>query len=86
MASGRRCPQNFHLLAATLPAGRDALDRHWQALRPHLNGLYLSFESGDSADLLTDAFPQPTLDRLRALKARYDPGGVLGGNFPIPPG
>ncbi|MER8225760.1 FAD-binding protein [Streptomyces sp. NPDC094143] len=37
--------QNFALMAATVPAGCATLDSRWIQLRPHLNGLYLSFET-----------------------------------------
>jgi alkanesulfonate monooxygenase SsuD/methylene tetrahydromethanopterin reductase-like flavin-dependent oxidoreductase (luciferase family) len=57
---------------------------HWDDLRPHLEGLYLSFETDRRAERLQDAFPGDTLTRLRELKARYDPDGVFDQNFPIP--
>jgi FAD/FMN-containing dehydrogenase len=50
---------------------------------PHTNGLYISFDS--RPDRLHDAFPGETLNRLRALKAIYDPGNVFNQNFPITP-
>jgi FAD/FMN-containing dehydrogenase len=31
-----------------------------------------------------DAFPGPTLTRLRELKAVYDPQNVFNQNFPLP--
>ncbi|MFD9053660.1 FAD-binding oxidoreductase, partial [Streptomyces zaomyceticus] len=55
----------------------------WADIRPYMNGLYLSFETGTSSNLLHAAFPGTTLDRLRMLKDRYDPTGVLTDNFPI---
>ncbi|WP_407940028.1 BBE domain-containing protein [Nocardiopsis coralli] len=33
-----------------------------------------------------EAFPEPTLRRLRELKAKYDPHHVFDQNFMIPPG
>jgi FAD/FMN-containing dehydrogenase len=33
---------------------------------------------------LHDAFPGPTLTRLRELKAVYDPQNVFNQNFPLP--
>jgi FAD/FMN-containing dehydrogenase len=58
---------------------------HWDELRPHLDGLYLSFETDRRPERLHDAFPGETLTRLRELKARYDPDGVFDQNFPITP-
>jgi hypothetical protein len=58
---------------------------HWDELRPHLDGLYLSFETDRRDERLHDAFPGETLTRLRELKARYDPDGVFDQNFPITP-
>jgi FAD/FMN-containing dehydrogenase len=51
---------------------------------PHTKGLYLSFDSRH--DRLEDAFPGETLERLRRLKALYEPENVFNQNFPITPG
>jgi alkanesulfonate monooxygenase SsuD/methylene tetrahydromethanopterin reductase-like flavin-dependent oxidoreductase (luciferase family) len=64
-------------------AGR--LDGLWDQLYPHLNGLYISFDSDRSPERLRDAYPGETLTRLRRLKALYDPDNVFDQNFPIPP-
>ncbi|GAB3981360.1 BBE domain-containing protein [Plantactinospora veratri] len=77
--------QNFSVLAATVPQRRSRLDRLWAGLYPHLDGMYLSFEVDTAPERLLDAFPEPTLGRLRALKAVYDPDNVFDRNFPIPP-
>lgn len=45
--------------------------------------MYLSFDSRRSPDVLAEAFPGPTLARLRKLKARYDPENVFDRNFPL---
>ncbi|MFG3644338.1 BBE domain-containing protein [Micromonospora sp. NPDC047762] len=77
--------QNFSVLAATVPERRPQLDKLWAELYPHLDGLYLSFESDTDPARLVDAWPEPTLGRLRAIKASYDPDNVFNRNFPIPP-
>ncbi|MET8352442.1 MULTISPECIES: LLM class flavin-dependent oxidoreductase [unclassified Micromonospora] len=77
--------QNFSVLAATVPERRSRLDKLWADLDEHLDGMYLSFESDTSPERLLDAFPEPTLSRLRAVKATYDPDNVFNRNFPIPP-
>jgi len=67
-------------------AGAARIDAYWDGeLRPHLHGLYLSFETDRSPERLADAFPEPTLTRLRELKAVYDPDNVFDRNFAIPP-
>ncbi|MGW3894144.1 LLM class flavin-dependent oxidoreductase [Micromonospora profundi] len=77
--------QNFAVLAATVADRRSQLDKLWADLRPHLDGMYLSFESDTAPERLLDAWPEPTLSRLRAIKATYDPDNVFNRNFPIPP-
>ncbi len=63
---------------------RRARPRLGRAVYPHTNGLYISFDS--RPDRLTDAFPGETLERLRRLKAQYDPDNVFNQNFPITAG
>ncbi|NMO51917.1 LLM class flavin-dependent oxidoreductase [Actinoplanes sp. TBRC 11911] len=77
--------QNFSLLAGAVSQNRRQLDKMWSELREHLDGMYLSFESGTEPELLLEAFPEPALTRLRELKGRYDPDNVFNRNFPIPP-
>ena len=66
-------------------SSEDRLSREWDRLRPHFEGLYLSFETDRRPERLLDAFPAPVLVRLRALKAQYDPTHLFRGNFAIPP-
>ncbi|MFC0530436.1 LLM class flavin-dependent oxidoreductase [Phytohabitans kaempferiae] len=77
--------QNFSVLAAAAPEHRERLDKLWAELYPQLDGMYLSFETDTDPRRLLDAFPEPTLGRLRELKAVYDPDNVFDRNFPIPP-
>ncbi|WP_350347677.1 FAD-binding protein [Agromyces sp. G08B096] len=63
----------------------EALRDAWRGLRRHFDGLYLSFETSRDPQALPDAFPEPTLGRLRELKRRYDPGSVFRDNFFIDP-
>ncbi len=62
-----------------------ALSAAWRRLRHHFDGLYVSFETDRSPDRLLEAFPEPVLERLRALKRRYDPRNLFRDNFNIDP-
>lgn len=77
--------QHFSVLAASAPSRLARLDAHWARLYPHLNGMYLSFETDTDPARLPDAFPEPVLARLRGLKAVWDPNGVFNRNFNIEP-
>ncbi|MFC7328483.1 LLM class flavin-dependent oxidoreductase [Marinactinospora rubrisoli] len=75
--------QNFSLTALIRESRRAHAEETWAAFGDA--ALYLSFETHDHAAALTRAFPGPTLERLRRVKAAYDPGNVFRNNFPIPP-
>ncbi len=77
--------QNFAVNAVAARSRTERLDAMWDELRPHMDGLYISFEGDRRPERLLDAFPEPTLTRLRELKRRYDPDNVFDRNFPIPP-
>ncbi len=70
---------------AAMGIDRMLTDTHWDRLRDHFEGLYLSFETDARPQRLADAFPPRTLHRLRELKARYDPDNVFRDNFNITP-
>jgi FAD/FMN-containing dehydrogenase len=74
---------NFAVVA--FGTDRARLDEAWEDIHRHVRGLYLSFETDTRPERLGDAFPDPTLARLRALKHRYDPGNVFRDNFNITP-
>lgn len=61
------------------------VDRHWDRIRPHLDGIYLSFETDRDPARLEEAFPAPTLKRLRTLKLELDPHNLFRDNFNIDP-
>jgi FAD/FMN-containing dehydrogenase len=77
--------QSFNVSSVGLGAREDDFYAHWDRLRAHLDGLYLSFETDQRPERLRDAFPGETLRRLQRLKAAYDPDNVFDQNFPIPP-
>jgi alkanesulfonate monooxygenase SsuD/methylene tetrahydromethanopterin reductase-like flavin-dependent oxidoreductase (luciferase family)/FAD/FMN-containing dehydrogenase len=58
--------------------------RYWDRLRRHTSGLYINFESDARPQRLHDAYPGATLQRLRRVKAAYDPDNVFNQAFPIP--
>lgn len=66
-------------------ADREALDRAWDGLAEHFDGLYLSFDTDLRTERIDDAFPEPVLTRLRQLKQRYDPDNLFRDNFNIDP-
>lgn len=75
---------NFNVSSA-LGSSAPEFHRYWDELRPHLDGLYIGFETDPRPQRLDDAFPGATLARLQELKARYDADGIFDQNFPIPP-
>jgi hypothetical protein len=77
--------QNFNVSSVGRGSAAGEFLRHWDELRPHLDGLYPSFETDERPERLHDAFPGDTLAKLRQLKARYDSDNVFNRNFPIPP-
>ena len=72
---------NFSITA--LGANHAELDRVWDELHSHFDGLYLSFDTDLRAERLADAFPPATLARLVEIKARLDPDNVFRDNFNI---
>jgi len=74
---------NFSVVA--FGASRVQLDAAWEGLAPFFDGLYLSFETDQRPERITEAWPEPALGRLRELKMRYDPKNIFRDNFNITP-
>jgi FAD/FMN-containing dehydrogenase len=55
------------------------------ALNQGNTGAYVGFLGDEGADRVRAAYPGPTWDRLRAIKAIYDPTNLFRGNQNIPP-
>ncbi|PRZ09601.1 FAD/FMN-containing dehydrogenase [Isoptericola sp. CG 20/1183] len=76
--------QNF--LLSAMSSSQAALDDVWDTeVMPHADGLYLSFDTDTRPERLNDAFPEPTLSRLRQVKRDWDPTNLFRANFPVPP-
>jgi FAD/FMN-containing dehydrogenase len=74
---------NFFI--ATLGGGTAEFESRWRRLIPHLEGMYLSFETDTGPEVVARAFPPAHLARLHALKRRWDPAGLFRDNFFIDP-
>jgi hypothetical protein len=74
---------NFSVVA--FGASKERLDAAWSDLSGHFAGLYLSFETDQSPERVTEAWSPATLGRLRAMKRQYDPSNVFRDNFNIDP-
>lgn len=72
---------NFSVVA--LGPNEHRLDASWAALRGHMAGMYMSFETSLRPERLIDAFGVEGLERLRAIKAEVDPDGVFADNFSV---
>ncbi len=55
------------------------------ALRQGDEGAYVNFLADEGEARVRAAYPGATWDRLRAVKARYDPTNLFRGNQNIPP-
>jgi FAD/FMN-containing dehydrogenase len=81
---------DINVTAGWPPRDRDG-DRHrawvrdaWEALRPHGSGVYANFLSDEDSSGVEQAY-HGRLERLRALKDRYDPTNVFRLNANIVP-
>ena len=73
---------NFSVTA--LGSNRGRLDAQWDTLLyHHMEGLYLSFDTDDRPERVSDAFPPAHLARLRKLKQELDPGNLFRDNFNV---
>jgi FAD/FMN-containing dehydrogenase len=85
---GRRVMATVAAMAASI----DDLATHapWvedlaAALRNDGSGVYVNFLGDEGEARVREAYPGATWDRLRAIKARYDPGNLFRLNQNIPP-
>jgi len=57
----------------------------WDDVAAHGSGVYLNFQSSETAADVAAAYPSATYDRLRAVKRQYDPENVFARNHNIAP-
>jgi FAD/FMN-containing dehydrogenase len=74
--------QNFSVTAVAAGDQR-RFDAAWEPVHELMDGMYLSFETGHRPGHVREAFPPPTLDRLRAIKRKWDPDRVFTQNFDV---
>lgn len=77
--------RDANFLVVTLGGGTADFEKRWTRLRQHMEGMYLSFETDTGPEILARAFPAAHLERLRDLKAHWDPAGLFRDNFYIDP-
>ena len=61
------------------------VDDYMAALRQDDAGAYVNFIALEAPERIHAAYPKPTLERLRAIKKRYDPGNLFRLNQNIVP-
>ena len=87
---GRGAAFTFNIAAATEGEEGFAHERRWvrdfwSALEPHHTSVYVNFLMEEGADRIREAYGAAKLERLQALKRRYDPGNRFRLNQNIPP-
>ncbi len=71
---------------ADTPAIKRWVKDYWEAVRPwSLGGAYVNFMQGDEGDQRVKETYRDNYDRLRTIKAQYDPGNLFRVNQNIPP-
>jgi len=78
-------------VTAAYTRAEDALrDRAWAddfrvALQKGTTGAYVNFLADDGLARIREAYPDPTWDRLKTIKQRYDPANIFRLNQNVPP-
>ncbi|PUA81342.1 FAD-binding oxidoreductase [Nocardioides currus] len=88
----RTAAHDINIVGSWLPEQSGEADRHrawvrgfFDDLAPHSRGVYVNFTSDDGASRLAQAYSASQLDRLRRLKAAYDPTNFFRHNANITP-
>lgn len=74
--------QKFSITAVT-HAPHAALDPAGEPVHEYIDRMYPNFESDHGPSSVSEAFPEPTFTRLRALKTRWDPDQIFIQNFDL---
>jgi FAD/FMN-containing dehydrogenase len=64
---------------------RDWVEELWGRMRQGPDRTYVNFLTLDDPERISAAYPPETWNRLRQIKARYDPENLFRGNMNIPP-
>jgi FAD/FMN-containing dehydrogenase len=89
--SGRHAGHTFNITAGTESEEGFAEEREWvralwSALEPHhTDSVYVNFLMDEGGERVREAYGAERYDRLRALKAKYDPQNLFRLNQNIPP-
>ncbi|WP_188037569.1 FAD-binding oxidoreductase, partial [Actinotalea sp. JY-7885] len=75
--------RSANFVVSAMGGSQTRLDAAWEPLSRHVTGAYVSFDTDRRPERLLDAYPGPTLDRLRELKRRYDPTNVFRDNVDL---
>lgn len=88
----RDAAHDINIVGSWLPEQAGEADRHrawvrgfFDALAPHSRGVYVNFTSDDAQSRMGQAYSHGQLDRLRRLKAAYDPTNFFNRNANITP-
>ena len=80
--NGRRAGHTFNINATTATADgfeeeREWARAFWTALQPHHTSVYVNFLMEEGQDRIRQAYGAAKFDRLKALKAKYDPTNLF---------
>ena len=90
--SGRSAGHTFNITASTetsdgFDSEREWVRGLWSALEPHhLDSVYVNFLMDEGEERVRAAYGTERYERLKALKAKYDPGNLFRLNQNISPG
>jgi FAD/FMN-containing dehydrogenase len=75
----------FYETADDAPVRQAWVDDLWHRLQDGTPGAYVNFLGDEGMARVREAYPQPTWDRLAAIKAKYDPTNLFRLNQNVPP-
>lgn len=88
----RDAAHDINIVASWLPEQAGEADRHrawvrgfFDDLAPHSRGVYVNFTSDDAQSRVREAYSPTQWDRLRTIKAAWDPTNFFDRNANIPP-